>query len=62
MPETPDYEDLKIEKDRVDDAFYSFDIDDLLDQKIESLLVRCNEAEIQDATIKRVREVYFNGY
>jgi hypothetical protein len=62
MPETPDYENLKIEQDRVDNAFDSFDIDDLLEQKIESLLARCSEAEIQDATIKRVREVYFNGY
>jgi hypothetical protein len=62
MAEIPDYEDLKISKQRVDEEFDSFDIDDLLEQRIESLLAKCSEAEVQDKAIKRIREVYFNGY
>jgi hypothetical protein len=61
MEQKPDYENLKIDLDRVDDAFDSFDIDDLLEQKIEAIIAKCTQAEVQDATIKRVREVYFNG-
>lgn len=61
MEQKPDYEELKIDSDRVDTAFDSFDIDDLLEQRIEKIISKCAQAEIQDSTIKRVREVYING-